>query len=142
MQKHKLVHFFSKLPTLPFVYFSDVRRSKGQQAMTKTVFGYPMSLTFINLFRLKIKSMAGNDLEILETRDGFTISGARLLISEQQVNFYAENGIIHMIEDLIYPFTMNEPFKKKKLERYCSYIKLSLFVSNVVIYKMQAFGAH
>ena len=42
MQKHKLVQFFQKLPTLPFVYFSDVRRSKGQQAMTKTVFGYPL----------------------------------------------------------------------------------------------------
>ena len=42
MQKHKLLYFFQKLPTLPFVYFSDVRRSKGQQAMTKTAFGYPL----------------------------------------------------------------------------------------------------
>ena len=42
MQKHKLVHFFQKISTLPFVYFSDVRRRKGQQAMTKTVFGYPL----------------------------------------------------------------------------------------------------
>ena len=45
MQRHKLVHFFQNLPSLTFPYFSDVRRSKGQQAMTKSPFGYPLLRT-------------------------------------------------------------------------------------------------
>ena len=50
MQKHKLVHFFQKLPTLPFDYFSDMRRSKGQQAITQTAFGYPLKISQIHDF--------------------------------------------------------------------------------------------
>ena len=54
---------------------------------------------------MRIKNLAGNDLAVLATRDGMTVGGARLLDREGRADFKAGNGMVHMIDDVIYPFS-------------------------------------
>merc|ERR1711963_742277 len=53
-----------------------------------------------------IKTMAENTKTVLDTRDGPTIAGSLFTLGGS--NQKAANGIIHAIEDVIYPYVSDE----------------------------------
>ena len=55
---------------------------------------------------MRIKTLADNSKTILDTRDGLTIAGA--LFTNSGLNQIASNGIIHAIQDVIYPYVSDE----------------------------------
>ena len=69
---------------------------------------------------MTITNEAGNTVDVFQAKDGvMLIGGARLLNFENRVNFQAENGYIHMIDDVIFPFAADEAEEEKpKSKRY------------------------
>ena len=55
---------------------------------------------------MKIKTLAENTKTVLDTRDGPTIAGSLFTLGGS--NQKAANGIIHAIEDVIYPYVSDE----------------------------------
>ena len=55
---------------------------------------------------MKIKTLAENTKTVLDTRDGPTIAGSLFILGGS--NQKAANGIIHAIEDVIYPYVSDE----------------------------------
>ena len=55
---------------------------------------------------MKIKTLADNYLNILDTKDGLTVAGAEF--SRGGLNQMAKNGMIHAISDVIYPYVSDE----------------------------------
>ena len=55
---------------------------------------------------MRIQTLADNSLSVLNTRDGLTVGGS--LFSRDGLNQVAMNGIIHSIEDVIYPYVSDE----------------------------------
>ena len=56
---------------------------------------------------MNIKTLAENSKTILDTLDGPTIAGSLFTLGGS--NQKAANGIIHAIEDVIYPYVSDEP---------------------------------
>ena len=55
---------------------------------------------------MRIKTLADNTLTILDTKDGKTIAGS--LFVRSRMNQVAENGVVHFIESVIYPYVSDE----------------------------------
>ena len=55
---------------------------------------------------MTIKTLADNSMTILDTKDGLTFAGA--LFFSGGLNQVATNGIIHAIEDVVYPYVSEE----------------------------------
>ncbi len=55
---------------------------------------------------LRIKTLADNTITVLNTRDGKTIAGS--LFTRGGMNNIAENGVIHFIDSVIYPYVSDE----------------------------------
>jgi hypothetical protein len=64
----------------------------------------------LNLSPLKlgmtVKTLADNTLHVLRTKDGLTIAGS--LFTSGGLNQLAMNGIIHSIDNVIYPYVSDE----------------------------------
>ena len=68
---------------------------------------------------MTIKNMAGGDLEILGAEDGkMTVGGAKLTGLTGKRDLKALNGMVHMIEDVIYPFSVIENEEDGKRPRF------------------------
>ena len=59
-----------------------------------------------------LDTASGNQIEIFETSDGFTVGGSPLLT--QYSDNIAENGIIHVIEKVIYPYRASKRKEESK----------------------------
>ena len=67
---------------------------------------------------MTIKNMAGGDLEILAAEDGKTVGGVKLIGLMGKQDLKALNGMVHMIEDVIYPFSVIENEEDGKRTRF------------------------
>ena len=65
------MHFFQKLTALPFVYFSVVGRTKGQQAMTRTAFGYTTDYSNYNI--VNVERMYSRLTEVHQRNESYLI---------------------------------------------------------------------
>jgi uncharacterized surface protein with fasciclin (FAS1) repeats len=97
-----MTNFFRNQPEEVVESITDKRDVAKGLLFTHVVPGTIMMADLVG--GMRIKNLAGSDLEVLDTKDGLTIGGAKLLISEGKTDYKAGNGMLHMIDDVIYPF--------------------------------------
>jgi uncharacterized surface protein with fasciclin (FAS1) repeats len=112
-----MTNFFRNQPEEVVKSITDKRDVAKGLLFTHVVPGTIMMADLVG--GMRIKNLAGSDLEILNSKDGFTIGGAKLLFSEGKTDYKAGNGMLHMIDDVIYPFRTlgveeNRMTKKKR----------------------------
>ena len=74
---------------------------------------------------MTIKNMAGGDLEILAAEDEkMTVGGAKLIGLMGKQDLKALNGMVHLIEDVIFPFSVIENEEDEKKPRFFSMVNL------------------
>lgn len=70
---------------------------------------------------MRVNTVGGAALDVIEVRGGMLVGGARLLAEEGRVNYEAANGFIHMIEDVVFPYEStgedeDKPKKKRSFQ--------------------------